>query len=348
MKPVALLSMTAALFAVQPSQAASMIYPAEWQNFLTAFVTEEGRVIDRANGDISHSEGQGYGLILSVLADDRKSFERIWSFTSTELLIRDDGLAAWRWEPDARPHVSDTNNATDGDMLIAYGLVLAAEAWNAPDLLATATGMIHTIGRTMLIEADGLPVILPGAAGFVGEGGAPVVVNPSYWVFESLPVFARIDPAINWAAVSQSGLDLLDRAAATPAGLPADWVVLEDGGVRPAEGFPPEFGYNGIRVPLYLMRAGLEARYLEPFLHHADASGLRKVDVTSGEDVELIGEPGYRLIQAAMACTLADTPVPPELQQMEATSYYAATLQLLLLDHLRRERPDCLSGSPGS
>ncbi|MCW5722123.1 MAG: endoglucanase [Devosia sp.] len=336
-----------ALLAAQPSQAASMIFPEEWQSYLTAFVTEEGRVIDRANGDISHSEGQGYGLILAVLADDPKSFERIWSFTSAQLLIRDDGLAAWRWEPDANPHVTDINNATDGDMLIAYGLALAGKAWNVAAHAETATAMVRTIGRSLLVEADGLPAILPGAVGFGGEGGAPVVLNPSYWVFETMPVFAGLDPAINWAAVSESGLEILRRAALTPAGLPADWIVLEDGGIRPADTFPPEFGYNGIRIPLYLMRAGLDPAYLEPFRRHADAAALHRVDVLTAESLELMQEPGYRLIEAAMECTLADRPVPSELGRLATTSYYAATLQLLLLDHLRRQRPDCLDGSLG-
>lgn len=348
MRKIAYFAAMAVLLAAQPSKAASVIQPEEWQSYLTAFVTEEGRVIDRANGNISHSEGQGYGLILSVLAEDRKSFERIWSFTDTELLVRDDGLAAWRWEPDARPHVTDANNATDGDMLIAYGLALAGQAWGEPHYTETATAMVRIIGRTMLVGADGLPVILPGAVGFDDRKGEPAVLNPSYWVFETLPVFTRLDPAINWDAVRESGLEILRRAAATETGLPADWVVLEAGGIRPADDFPPEFGYNGIRIPLYLMRAGLDPAYLEAFRRQSDVSGLYKIDVTTAAILEPIGEPGYRLIQAAMDCTLADTPIPHELRLLATTSYYAATLQLLLLDHLRRERPDCLAGEPGS
>ncbi len=35
----------------------------------------------------------------------------IFAFVRTELLIRDDGLAAWRWDPKASPHVTDINNA---------------------------------------------------------------------------------------------------------------------------------------------------------------------------------------------------------------------------------------------
>jgi endoglucanase len=328
--------------ATPATMAQSMIQADEWQSYLDAYVTADGRVLDTANGNISHSESQGYGLILAALADDRASFERIWSFTSTELLVRDDGLAAWRWEPDADPHITDTNNATDGDMLIAYGLLLAGKAWDA-QYTERARPMIATIGRTMTATADGLPVLLPGAVGFdrTPEEGGPIV-NPSYWIFEVFPAFAEVEPAIDWPAIADAGLAILDRAAATEAGIPADWVQIPNGGIVPAPDFPPEFGYNGIRIPLYLIRAGHETRYLEPFRAHASSAGLAKVDVTTDEAIEPIGEPGYRLIGAAMECVAAGTPVPDDLRTLQATSYYAATLQLLLLDHLRRNAPYCL------
>lgn len=336
----------AAIMMTAPGMAASTILPEEWESYRTAYISEAGRVIDYANNSISHSEGQGYGLILSALAGDKQTFDRVWSFTQDELIVRKDGLAAWRWEPEAEPRVTDPNNATDGDMLIAYGLVLAAHAFNEQAYLEIASAMVHTIGHNLLVAVDDMPVILPGAAGFVSEETGAVVLNPSYWVFETLPVFAELDPTVNWNAVTASGLEILRRAAETRTGLPADWVVLEGDGIVPAENFPPEFGYNGIRVPLYLMRAGLDPAYLEPFRANADATGLRKVDVVTGSVLEPISEPGYRLIQAAMECTLSNQPIPSDLAQMQATSYYAATLQLLMLDHLRRERPDCLVKGP--
>ncbi len=321
----------------------TVFMPEEWQAYVNGYVSAEGRVIDIANGEISHSEGQGYGLILAALADDRATFERIWSFTKTELMVRQDGLAAWRWEPNKRPHITDSNNATDGDMLIAYGLLLGAEAWNNGHYSDLALPIIRTIGRTMLVEADGLPAILPGAEGFVREDseGGPVL-NPSYWVFETFPAFAAVDPIIDWMAVSETGLDILRRAQESTSGIPADWVQLSDGAEGPAKDFPPEFGYNGIRVPLYLIRAGIDPTLLEPFRKFSGPEGLAKVDVTTGEMIEPITEPGYRLIAAAMDCTITGSAIPEDLRTLSATSYYAATLQLLLLDHLRRHETGCL------
>lgn len=330
-----------------PARAESVILPSEWSSYLENFVSEDGRVIDTANNGISHSESQGYGLVLAVLADDRPSFERIWSFTNTQLLVRDDGLAGWRWDPAAEPHMTDANNATDGDILIAYGLALAGSAWNQQIYTDAGRAMAGTIGRRLLVDVDGMVAILPGTEGFQDPTHQrATILNPSYWVFEALPVFARLDPAINWTAVSESGIELIRRARISRSGLPPDWLVLDGHGqVRPAPGFPEEFGYNGIRIPLYMMRAGINPALLDPFRQHADAAGLYKVDPVTGKQIEPISEPGYRLIAAAMECVSEGTTIPTELTTMAPTSYYAATLQLLLLDHLRRNRPDCI-GAP--
>ncbi len=326
------------------ASADSVIRADEWAGYLTSFVGEDGRVVDTANNNISHSESQGYGMVLAVLADDRPAFERIWSFTQTELLVRDDGLAAWRWDPAATPHITDTNNATDGDILIAYGLALAGEAWGEPRFTEAAGRLARTIGRSMIVDLGGMPAILPGAEGFRkrSDGQGPIV-NPSYWVFEAFPVLSALDPGTDWRAIAETGIELVRRARVTRSGVPPDWLVLDPAGtIRPAPDMPVEFGYNGIRIPLYLMRAARNPVLLETFRRQADASGLYKVDPTTGQRLEPISEPGYRLIEAAMGCVVDNRPVPDELRTMAATSYYAATLQLLMLDHLRRNRPDCV------
>jgi endoglucanase len=95
---------------------------AAWRDYKSRFISEQGRVIDTANGGISHSEGQGYGMLLAVAADDRAGFDALWGWTRANLMVRDDELIAWRWEPDKRPAVADMNDAADGDLLVAWAL----------------------------------------------------------------------------------------------------------------------------------------------------------------------------------------------------------------------------------
>jgi len=317
----------------------------EWQAYRDHFVSAEGRVVDNGNNNLSHSEGQGYGLLLAVLAQDRPTFEAIWSFTHTELMVRDDGLAAWRWEEDKSPHVTDTNNASDGDILIAYALALAGDVWSEPEKTDAARQIVESLGREVLVEVRGNMLVLPGKDGFsAGQRPDGPVVNPSYWIFEAAPVFARLTPEVPWARVAEDEMKVLALISDNAAGLPADWVSLSSRKPKPAEGFPPEFGYNNIRIPLYLMRAGANAELLAPYIRMVGEDGLLRVDVTTGENKEHLTEPGYRIIGAALNCVLTGEPVPSDLLAFSPTSYFAATLQLLTLDFLRRDAPKCLQG----
>ncbi|MFC5037388.1 glycosyl hydrolase family 8 [Tianweitania sediminis] len=312
------------------------ITAAEWSAFKNSFVEGTGRVVDTGNGGISHSEGQGYGLLLAFLANSAPDFDQIWSFTKTELLLRDDGLAAWRWEPGKTPHVSDPNNASDGDVLIAYALSLAGEAWQRADLAAAAQGLIAAIGREVVIPLNSSITLLPAANGF-GRDDRPdgPVVNPSYWVFEAFTRFASQDKATDWKALARAGQALVKNARFSERQLPPEWVSLKQR-PTPAEGFAVEFGYNAIRIPLYLLRAGIDdPALLRPFAEDAGGAGLSLVDLKTGRTHTTLTDPGYRIIPALVACVLDGTALPEDLLEFTPTAYYPSTLHLLSLAHLR-------------
>ncbi|MCW5697566.1 MAG: endoglucanase [Bauldia sp.] len=316
-----------------------------WAAWRDRFVQPDGRVVDNANGGISHSEGQGYGLLLASLAGDAVTFHRIWSFTRTQLLVRDDGLAAWRWEPDASPNITDINNASDGDLLIAYALALGGAAWGDDSLTEAAAAIASALWTAAIIPAGDDLVMLPGAAGFrEGDRIDGPVVNLSYWVFEAFPALAAIDPEHDWTALADNGLKLLARSGVGPSRLPPEWSALGDGPPRPAAGFDRTFGYNAIRIPLYLARAGLATPALvEPFLASRDETGAGAVILLdSGARLEPLSDQGYRMALAAVDCAVNGTPVPSDLRTFAPDLYYPATLHLLAWFYLAEQRPGCL------
>ncbi|SMQ60148.1 endoglucanase [Devosia lucknowensis] len=315
----------------------------EWAAYRNAFVSE-GRVIDTANGNISHSEGQGYGLILSYLAGDAQSFADIWAFTQNELMIRDDGLVAWKWDPDATPNVTDSNNASDGDILIAYGLALAGEGWDEPVYVHAARSIADAVGETSTLRWRGRDVLLPGAFGFGREDQEDgPIVNLSYWVFEAFPTLSRLAPQTDWESIAQAGRRLINEARIGPMELPTDWLSLRGAEPAPAKGFPAEFSYNSIRIPLYLLRGGTtEPALLRQFVAPLSGDGAGTVAVESGRMVDPLQEPGYRIIGAALSCILDGQKVDPALQGFSPQSYYGSTLHLLTLSFLRESAPNCL------
>ncbi|MEK1890126.1 MAG: glycosyl hydrolase family 8 [Phyllobacterium sp.] len=321
------------------------VKPEDWAAYKTRFIDAAGRVIDDANGNISHSEGQGYGLLLAYLASSKADFDQIWSFTRTELLLRDDGLAMWKWDPSAKPHITDSNNASDGDILIAYALLLAGADWGRNDFVGAAKTIIGGLGKSNVVKWQDRLLLLPGAKGFseADRNDGPII-NLSYWVFEAFPKFASVDKTTDWTQLSINGVGLLNKASAGPRSMPADWMSAKTQ-LKPAKGFAAEFGYNALRIPLYLMRAHINDQELLTRLRKGMTSESGEVVITdseSGSVKETLPDAGYVIIPALIGCVLDKTKLPDSVRSFQPTLYYPSTLHLLSLSFAYSQHPECL------
>lgn len=315
--------------------------PDLWAAWKAAHLAPEGRVVDDANGGISHSEGQGYGMLAAVAAGDREAFERLWSWTRRHLLVRPDGMPAWRWDPAARPNVGDTNDASDGTILIAWALAEAGTAWDEPAFRAAARRLVRALPAVLAKGPDGRLLLMPATAGF-GPDARPdgPVVNLSYWVFPALPVLGELAGDFPAERLVDAGLALAEAARFGPAGLPSEWITLA-GAAAPAAGFPGDYGYNALRVPLYLAWGGVgQRRHLAPFRVLA-AKPPAVVDVRTGLPREPLPEPGYGAVPALVVCALEGERLPDRFRAPARQSYYPATLQLLVVAAIRQRYPAC-------
>jgi endoglucanase len=296
---------------------------ADWPEYKARFVTVQGRVVDTANDGISHSEGQGFGMLLAAGAGDREAFERLWNWSRENLRVRDDNLCAWKWVPGQG--VADGNNATDGDLIMAWALWRAAETWGEDAYAAEARKIASALRSTVVrVTAHGT-VLLPGAVGFVQDG--VTTVNLSYWVFPALQALSRADPDPVWAALIDTGLKLLDDAHFGRWGLPPDWLQLSDP-LRPAPNRPARFGYDAIRIPLYLVWAGLgNDRLLKPYrdyLNFFQGAGFLS-PWTGLEDDSISSRDAPQGLHAVLALA-ADRELP---DYDPGADYYPASLHLL-------------------
>ena len=160
---------------------------AQWQAYKQRFISSDGRLIDDSAESVSHSEGQGYAMLLAAFAGDSQTFASLWAWTQVNLYIRADGLAAWRWRPQDNPYVLDRNNAADGDLLIAWALAEAGRRWKNPVYVAQAHKNALSIGRLATYDSSLGRTLSPGVAGFgPKDSDDGPIVNPSYWVFPCL------------------------------------------------------------------------------------------------------------------------------------------------------------------
>jgi endoglucanase len=228
----------------------------EWTTFKARFVRPDGRVVDTYNGDVSHTESQGFGMLFAAAFDDRETFERIWTWTDANLRWEGTWLHAWRYVPGNATPVPDANNATDGDLFIAWALARAAQRWHEPLYAEAARRIARDVRRLLVTEVGGRVVLLPGFNGF--ETGERVTVNLSYYVFPAIEAIIGIDPAPVWSSVRRDGLELIEDARFGHWGLSPDWLqIAPTGEIRPAADRPARFGYDAVRIPLYLVWAGL-------------------------------------------------------------------------------------------
>lgn len=308
-----------------------------WPDFKSRFLEEDGRVVDTANGAISHSEGQGYAMLLAAAMDDREAFERIWRWTRQTLGVRTDGLFAWVYDPQTEA-IKDPNNATDGDLLIAWALIRAAQKWDVPAYLHAARTLCDAVLAHGTLEVDDYGrLIMPGVVGFsAAERSDGAVFNLSYWVFPALRDLSVLLGPATTASIENAGLRLLEEARFGEHNLPPDWLALQATTSSIADGFEPVFGYNAIRIPLYLVWGNIGARgHLAPFvslwLHDAPSqSAAAQVHLATGE-IEPLTEAGYGAIAELTACAMNGSGSTSALQAPLDHHYYPAILHLLSL-----------------
>ena len=338
-----------------------------WQTYVAQFVATDGRVIDNVNSGISHTESQGYGMLLAVAANDKSSFERIWAFTQSTMYIREDGLGAWKFEPKAvdvasndvaasaqavttpvAGQITDMNNATDGDILIAWALAEAGAAGFGEQYSARAVQLSQALRSTVYNAGSFGLQMMPGKIGFsAAERGGKPVVNLSYWVFPAFDRLAVLAPQPMWSQLTKSGKALVRASQSFASALPSDWLALnvENNTISSATGFDDAFSYNGIRIPLYLAMTGPKSRQLlrASFEQWFSLEGpLKTVGANDRSLRDTLSDPGYEAIRSLYKCATGSTPFPAQTLTSLDINYYPATLQMLAIIAARQSYPKCV------
>lgn len=267
-----------------PSTAWASNWPA-WEQFASAYVQNDGRVVDWTTEARSISEGQAYALFFALVAQDRDRFERILTWTENNLAQGDlsEHLPAWLWGLDehARWGVLDPNPAADANLWLAYTLLEAARLWRRSDLHDTAVALLDRIAEQEVQRAGPETVLLPGPQGFVSAAG--LRLNPSYWPPFQLKYLASVQPDGPWQALLDSYLHLLPDLS--PGGRVPDWFLLTEVGPRLDTESGGAGSYDAIRVYLW---AGFGPDELP------EAQQLRRALAPYAELVRAIGRPPER------------------------------------------------------
>jgi endo-1,4-beta-D-glucanase Y len=198
---------------VLPSQADPAAALALYDKWKADLLTSEGaggflRVRRPNSGtqlNSTNSEGIAYGMLLSVYADDQKTFDALWQYE--RLHLGEHGLMEWEIAPDGT--VLGEGAATDGDEDMAFALIMADARWGGSGSLPktyreSAREQIELIWRYE-VDHTRADVLMPGDR-FAGAE----VVNISYFAPAFYRVFGEVTGQVaQWQRVVDSSYAVL-------------------------------------------------------------------------------------------------------------------------------------------
>jgi endo-1,4-beta-D-glucanase Y len=256
-----------------------------WEAQKRLYLRPDGYLVDRTRTDAPvTSEGQAYALMQAAWMRDRDTFTRVFDWTERHLK-RPDGLYSWLWTADDGGRVVDDNSATDADTDIAFALVLAAAAFDAPHLLDRARDIVVAVRTHASLAVKRGWIVLPG------RWAAPDrITSLSYFSPFAYEYFDEIDPSGRWSEAIHAGYDLLEASLqGQPPRLPPDFVSVDLAG-RPT-GLPagsrlsPNFSYDAMRV---FWRVDLDCRLHRRARACVERGGARQAAVVMGRDGRLV------------------------------------------------------------
>jgi endoglucanase len=231
-----------------------------WERYKVQFLSEDGRIIDHGQNEITTSEGQSYAMLRAVWLDDRESFDKVWNFTKDNMKRKDDNLFGWKWgkiKDNDYGLLTDggENSASDATSDIALALVFAANRWSDQKYIPEAQVLLKDMWEKETTVIRGKRYLVAGNWAATPE---EAVINPSYFAPYAWRIFAQVDREHDWNALIEPAYDLLTDSSkqqldkSQTVGLPPDWVILNKDGVlkaAPIQNLTTNYSYDAVRVP---------------------------------------------------------------------------------------------------
>lgn len=182
---------------------------------------------ENARLDATVSEGIGYGMLLTVMWDEKEAFDGLYEYY--KLARNDRGLMHWlRYGCDA--HREETYNgypddaAADADLDVAMALIMAECKWGDEKYATEAGNVIRPIREHMFVDHEGKHLLIPGDSSFYhGLGGG--CVNYSYFAPAYYREYAAYDPGNEdfWHQAADHTYDFLTAGSHSTTGLVRNW-----------------------------------------------------------------------------------------------------------------------------
>ncbi|MEU0881375.1 glycosyl hydrolase family 8 [Lentzea sp. NPDC005914] len=250
------------------------------------------------------AEGEGYGMTIAAMMSGkdpqaRAIFDGILKFVKAHPSVNNKDLHAAEQDSNCKS-VNGSDSATDGDLEIAYGLLIADKVWGSSgsvNYLSEAKRVINAIKKSELNGST--KFLLLGDWG--NDGKYNTSSRTSDWMPGHFRAFAKATGDSTWSSVlstSENAVTKLQSQYASTTGLLPDFVVNTNSTPKPApanflEGsYDGAYSWNACRDP---WRLGADAITAEGSAAKAQVRKMNSwIQTKTGGDPAKIGS-GYKL-----------------------------------------------------
>ncbi|NEW09766.1 chemotaxis protein [Paenibacillus sp. SYP-B3998] len=224
----------------------------------------KGNITGGADGykPLGSSEGQGYGMVITALmagydTNAKTIYDGLFKTARAYKSSANGNLMGWV-VADAKAAQGHFDSATDGDVDIAYSLILAHYQWGS-------TGTINYLAEAKKMITDGIKVsnVTTNNRLNLGDWDEKNALNtrPSDWMLSHLRAFYEVTGDQTWLNVINNLYSVYTSFSASYSpntGLISDFVVGNPPQPAPRnflDEFPEtdEYNYNASRVPLRIV-----------------------------------------------------------------------------------------------
>ncbi|MCX8092691.1 MAG: glycosyl hydrolase family 8 [Candidatus Goldbacteria bacterium] len=296
------------------------------------------------------SEGQAYGMLLSVYFNDQTLFNNLWAFKVARSSGKTSQLMPWLIENNGTTIV-DQNSASDADFDIAFALLMAHYQWGSGGAYNYQTLAATEIARCRQYDINaGSFSVKPGDAW--NDWGYPSYYSPAFF-----RVFGEVEGGTyqtTWDNVVQRCLNNINTNRNSSSGLVGEICDVSTGARRYdnpcTEGCDGQlYKYNSCRVPWrYAMdwlwygnvinSSGDEVNLLASFFNSIAPADVKDGYRISDNSVEgtlnkacFVGPAGCALMYSSIYSSSLTNYYTKTISFDINDSYYSSTIQLLTL-----------------
>lgn len=190
-------------------------------------------------------EAIGFGMLLSAYADDQETFDGLFRFYQDKRTEQANNMMAWSVTCDG---ILDPGSATDGDVDVAFALIVADKQWGG-SYLESAKEVLEVIRTSVIVSCtvadESIYILAPGYSG--GRWGGCGMTDLMYHTPAFFRAFAEVTGDGIWAEMADDTYVLLNASAHPETGLVPDWQTAA--GVPGPGGRVGHFGYDACRAP---------------------------------------------------------------------------------------------------